>query len=86
MTTCSDRGVAVRFSGLATGSSTMLFAASGAEMSGLRMREGKKFRCKHHRRMTTKSECRERFSSGEEGCRPGNTPCALGQLAAGETE
>ena len=84
MAACSDRDVAMRFCGRMTASSTMLIAASGAEMSGLRMREGKKFRCKHSRRMTTKGECRDRFLSGDEGCRPGNMPCALGQLAARE--
>ncbi|MHC1791831.1 hypothetical protein [Solidesulfovibrio sp.] len=85
MTACSDHGVSLRFSGEGTRSRTMLAAASGAEMAGQRMREGKRFPCKHERNtMTTRDDCRRRFLANDPACSPGNTPCALGQMAAGE--
>jgi hypothetical protein len=86
MAACSDRGVALRFSGRAPGMATLLYAASGAEAMGLRMREGRTYPCKHGPGMMTREDCRRRFLAGDPGCRPGNTPCALGQLAAGEGE
>lgn len=84
MTACSDRDLSLRFSGRSMATSTMLMAASAAETIGRRMRNGRRFPCKHHKRMTSREECRLRFCAGDVGCRPGNTPCALGQLAAME--
>ena len=84
MTACSDRGMPLRFSGRQTSGATMMVAASGAEVAGMRMREGKRFRCKHGLGQITRDECRRRFQAGDPACRPGDTQCALGPLAAGE--
>ena len=85
MTACSDRGVAMRFSEKKEPTSTMLRAATGAEICGFLMREGKRYPCKHDRNdMTTRMDCRRRFLADDPLCRQGNTPCALGQLMATE--
>lgn len=82
MTACSDRGLSLRFSGKGTNTRTFLTAASGAELCGILMREGKRYPCKHCRgRYATREECRRRVLAKDPGCRPGDTLCALGQLA-----
>jgi hypothetical protein len=83
MTACSDRDLSLRFSGKGTSTRTFLAAASGAEIGGILMREGKRYPCKHCRgRRVTREECRRRVLAKDPGCRPGDTLCALGQLAA----
>lgn len=85
MPTCSDRGIILKFSGKSASSKTFLSAADGAEVTGRRMREGKRYPCRHCKNaMTTRDECRQRFLGDDERCHIANTPCALGQLAASE--
>lgn len=85
MTACSDRGLSLRFSGRHASSRTMLAGASSAELNGFRMRAGKRYPCKHCRgRYVTREECRRRVLANDPGCRPGDTLCALGHLAAKE--
>ena len=86
MTACSGiSSRALRFRGREASSRTLLLASSAAESSGHRMREGRLFECLHRRGdMITRAICRHRFLSGDDTCRPGDTPCALGLLVSGE--
>lgn len=85
MTACSDSPHALRFRCKGASRATMMVAGSGAEVAGIRMREGKRFSCKHGLGQVTREDCRRRFLAGDPACRPGDTQCALGQLAAGES-
>lgn len=85
MTACSDRGMSLRLAGRHFSARTMLTAASGAELNGYRMLAGKRYPCKHCKgRYVTREECRQRVLAKDPGCRPGDTLCAVGLLAAGE--